>query len=326
MKVLALICLVVIGCANAISDEEVLQKWQSYQEEFGKSYRSPVEARKRLAIFKDNLEKIEAHNALYKEGKSTHTEGINQFTDWSKEEFMQYVNRGLINKPVIVGDVFNKTDSNNLRSVDWRSAGIVTPVKNQGGCGSCWSFSATGAIEGQLGRSGYLISLSEQNLIDCSAPYGNMGCNGGLMTAAFSYVRDNGIVSEQDYPYRETQGYCQVNPSRIVTRISSYMNVASGSDASLQAALSSVGPVSVAIDATETLQRYSGGILNDYSCNSQALNHGVLAVGYGNANGQNYYIVKNSWGASWGEGGYFRLAMSTSNPCGIASMASYPVL
>ncbi|XP_045477243.1 procathepsin L-like [Harmonia axyridis] len=327
MKVLALICLVVIGCVNAISDEEVLQKWESYQVEFGKSYRSPVEARKRLAIFKENLEEIEVHNALFEQGKSTYTKGINQFTDWTKEEFMQYVNKGVLNKPVIVGEIYNASKSfSNVGSVDWRSAGVVTPVKNQGQCGSCWSFSATGAIEGQLGRNGYLTSLSEQNLIDCSTSYGNYGCNGGLMTAAFSYVIQNGIQSEQDYPYIAMGAYCQADSSRIVTKLSSYMNVASGSDAALQQAITEIGPVSVAIDATNALQSYSGGVFNDYSCNSQSLNHGVLAVGYGTENGETYYIVKNSWGANWGEAGYFRLGMNTYNPCGIASMASFPVL
>ncbi|XP_045478088.1 procathepsin L-like [Harmonia axyridis] len=327
MKVLALICIVVIGCVNAISDEEVLQKWENYQVEFGKSYRSPIEARKRLAVFKDNLEKIEAHNALYEQGKSTHTEGINQFTDWTQEEFMQYVNKGLLNKPVIVGDIFNASKSfSNVGAVDWRTAGVVTPVKNQGQCGSCWSFSATGAIEGQLGRKGKLISLSEQNLIDCSAVYGNNGCNGGLMTAAFDFVRENGIESEQNYPYRAIDEYCQANPSRTVTKLSSYVNIPSGSVSSLKQAIANKGPIAVAIDATLTLQRYSSGILNDNSCSSRSLNHGVLAVGYGSSNGQSYFIVKNSWGSTWGEAGYFRLSMSRNNPCGIATMASYPVL
>ncbi|XP_044758894.1 uncharacterized protein LOC123316744 [Coccinella septempunctata] len=326
MKVFALICIVVIGCVAAISDEEVLDKWQNYQVKYGKSYRSPVESRKRLAIFKENLEKIEKHNALYDQGKTMHTEGINQFTDWTKEEFLQYVNKGLINKPVIVGEVFNKSENfANVGSIDWRSAGVVTEVKNQGGCGSCWSFSATGAIEGQLGRNGYLISLSEQNLIDCSSGYGNLGCNGGMMTAAFGYVRDNGIVSEQDYPYEESVGLCRPDPSRIITRISTYYTIPYGDEQSLQQALATVGPISVAIDATETLQSYGGGILRDNTCSSQALNHGVLLVGSGVENGIEYYIVKNSWGPNWGEGGYFRL-QKINNQCGIASMASYPVL
>ncbi|XP_045477247.1 procathepsin L-like isoform X1 [Harmonia axyridis] len=328
MRVLVLICVVVIGCVNAITDEEVRQEWENYQVQFGKSYRSPIEARKRLEVFKDNLEKIEAHNALYVQGKSTHTEGINQFTDWTEEEFMQYVNKGLLNKPVIVGDIFNESESfSNVGAVDWRTtSGIVTDVKNQGQCGSCWSFSATGAIEGQLGRRGQLIPLSEQNLIDCSASYGNKGCNGGLMTAAFNYVRDHGIQSEQNYPYRAIDEFCQADPSRIVARISSFVNLSSGSDSTLRQAIGSVGPISVAIDATANLQRYRGGIFYDTSCSSYSLNHGVLAVGYGSDNGQSYFIVKNSWGFSWGEGGYFRLSTSRNNPCGISSMASYPVL
>ncbi|XP_045477249.1 procathepsin L-like isoform X3 [Harmonia axyridis] len=327
MKVSALICVVVIGFVNAISDEEVQQEWKNYQVQYGKSYRSPIEARKRLAAFKVNLEKIEAHNALYEQGKATHTEGINQFTDWTEEEFMQYVNKGLLNRPVVVGDIFNASESfSNVGAIDWRSAGVVTPVKNQGQCGSCWSFSATGAIEGQLGRRRKLTSLSEQNLVDCSTAYGNKGCNGGLMTSAFNYVRDHGIESEQNYPYRARNERCQANPSKIVTRVSRFVNIAYGNVVDLQLAIARVGPISVAIDATANLQRYRSGIFNDNSCSSQSLNHGVLAVGYGNANGQSYYIIKNSWGSTWGEAGYFRLSMKRSNPCGIATMASYPVL
>lgn len=183
----------------------------------------------------------------------------------------------------------------------------------------------TGAIEGQMGRrTGVVVSLSEQNLIDCSSNYGNNGCNGGNMALAFSYVRDYGIVSENDYPYTESQGICRQDPSRIVTRVSGSVSIPYSDELSLQNALSSIGPISVAIDATAELQGYSGGILRDYSCNNQALNHGVLAVGYGSENGQDYYIVKNSWGAAWGEAGYFRL--EKDNRCGIANMASYPVM
>lgn len=327
MKVLALIYVVFIGCVNAISDEEVQQKWENYQVVFRKSYKSPSEARKRLAVFKDNLEKIEAHNALYEQGKSTHTEGINQFTDWTEEEFLQYVNKGLIKKPVLDGDIFNASKSFSYPdSVDWRTIQIVTPVKDQGNCSSGWSFSATGAIEAQLGKKRVTISLSEQNLIDCSASYGNKGCNGGLMTAAFKFIRDNGIEREETYPYRAMDQNCKANRSRVIVTIFGYVNIPSGSVSSLQQAIASVGPISVAIHATSALQRYSSGILNDYNCSCKSLNHGVLAIGYGSDNGQSYFIVKNSWGFSWGEAGYFRLSMSRNNPCGIATMASFPLL
>lgn len=153
-----------------------------------------------------------------------------------------------------------------------------------------------------------------------------MGCGGGLMTAAFDYIEQNGIMSEADYPYEEYDGSCRADASKIVTKISNYVNVAAGSESALQEAVATQGPVSVAIDATYELQLYDSGILNDLTCSRASMNHGVLLVGYGSENGNDYYIVKNSWGASWGEKGYFRLSRYRSNECGIANMATYPVL
>ncbi|XP_045477246.1 procathepsin L-like [Harmonia axyridis] len=328
MKVLvAFFFLAAVVFANAVQDDEVLRKWSEFQATYGKSYRSPVEARKRLAIFRNNLNQIEQHNALFEEGKTTYTKGINQFADWTKDEFLQYVNKGLKNKPTVVGLPFNRTKGFVVpESIDWRTNNVVTGVKDQGQCGSCWAFSSTGSIEGQLGLKGNLVSLSEQNLMDCSWDQGNMGCNGGLMTSAFDYVMQNGIESESDYPYQEYDGDCNADPSKVVTKMSNYVNIDSGSEPALQEAVAQIGPISVAIDASFELQLYDSGILDDGSCSSESLNHGVLLVGMGIENGKEYYIVKNSWGASWGEKGYFRLVRNKNNRCGIATMATYPVL
>lgn len=146
------------------------------------------------------------------------------------------------------------------------------------------------------------------------------------MTAAFDYVQENGIERESDYPYLEYDSTCRADPSKVVTRASGYVNIQSGSEAALQEAVATKGPISVAIDATFELQMYNSGILNDLSCSSVSLNHGVLLVGYGTENGKEYYIVKNSWGASWGENGFFRLTRNRNNQCGISSMACVPVL
>lgn len=178
-----------------------------------------------------------------------------------------------------------------------------------------------------MGIRGNLVSLSEQNLIDCSFDEGNQGCSGGVMTRAFQYMITDGIMSEEKYPYEGRDDVtCKSSGSNVVTRLSTYVTIQSGSESDLLEAVASQGPISVAIDATSELQLYTSGVLNDSTCSSVSLNHGVLLVGYGSDNGQDYYIVKNSWGAAWGEEGFFRLTRNWTNQCGIASMASYPVL
>jgi len=208
--------------------------------------------------------------------------------------------------------------------MDWRKKGAVTPVKDQGQCGSCWAFSTTGSTEGahQI-ATGKLVGLSEQQLVDCSSAQGNQGCNGGLMDQAFQYIISNpGIASEEAYPYTAQDGTCNT-AAKSVTMITGYTDVTSGDEGALMKAVN-VGPVSVAIEADQScFQFYSGGVLNDPTCGTQ-LDHGVLAVGYGTLSGQDYWIVKNSWGTSWGvESGYVFIAKGIDE-CGIATENSYP--
>ncbi|XP_044758258.1 procathepsin L-like [Coccinella septempunctata] len=251
-------------------------------------------------------------------------EGINQFTDWTSEEFLLYLSRGWRNEPKIWGEIYQKTNGSEAPLyIDWRNKSAVTGVKDQGMCGSSWSFSATGAIEGQLGLKGNLFSLSEQNLIDCSP---DSGCRGGSPNIAFDYVRMNGIESEVSYPYIGADGSCAAESSSVVTKISKIVKISPNDEDALQDAIASVGPISVAIDATENLQRYKAGILDDNSCRNDTQNHAVLVVGYGRENNTDYYIIKNSWGDDWGEQGYFRLTRNRNNMCGISSTASFPVL
>lgn len=211
-------------------------------------------------------------------------------------------------------------------AVDWRSKGAVTPVKNQGHCGSCWAFSSTGAIEGQhFLATGKLVSLSEQNLVDCDKD--NDGCRGGLMDAAFDYVKNNkGIDTEESYPYEMNDGQCRFNASSVGATVSGFVRIAKDNEDQLKEAVSTKGPISVAIHGMQSFQDYHKGVYYDKECNSSGLNHAVLVVGYGSEDGHDYWLVKNSWGVTFGEEGYIKMARNKENHCGIASEAIYPLM
>lgn len=213
------------------------------------------------------------------------------------------------------------------KSVDWRSKGIVAPVKIQGDCGSCWAFSAIASVESRVAQqTGSLVELSEQNLVDCSQKYGNNGCEGGQPNWAFQYIIDNGGVdTESAYPYQHKDKPCRFDRSEVGAKISSYANVTSGDELALQDAVSE-GVVSAGIEALITFYFYSGGVYDDQGdCHKPALlNHGVNLVGYGTEKGTDYWIVRNSLGHYWGEKGYIRVARN-KNVCGIADVTSYPI-
>jgi C1A family cysteine protease len=310
--------------APSVPQKENLGSFLEFNKRFGKSHGSQSELEYRYSIYLDNKKYIEEKNRQ----NLSFTLGENNFADLTFEEFAsKYLSHNIIRNKVF--------QNNNLKRVflnggkDWRKEGKVSAVKNQGACGSCWAFSTIGSLESAYAiKDGQVQTFSEMELVDCSNSYGNNGCNGGLMSNAFDYIKENQVGLSSDYPYRPVQGHCHADKTKTRVSIADYKSISPVDVDGLVSALNNQ-PVSVAIEVRRDFQLYKGGIYtSDDSC-GEALNHGVVAVGYDSAeNGDGYFIVKNSWGESWGEQGYVRMAIgSGSGTCGIANDADvYPVL
>lgn len=330
MKWLLVLAVVVaaVSCKSIHVDHDLDVHWEKFKNVFNKRY-SAAEEPKRRQAFEANVAKISSHNRKFDMGLSTYTLGLNEYADLTIHEFKARMN-GFRGKVTRSAQLFKPNPKAAVPdTVDWRDKNIVTPIKNQEQCGSCWAFSTTGSVEGQWALAkNALVSLSEQNLVDCSGPEGNMGCGGGLMDYGFQYIIDNnGIDTEESYPYTAQDGDCQFNKANIGATISSYKDIPSGDEDALKQAVATIGPISVAIDASsEAFQLYSGGVYDDDRCSSTLLDHGVLAVGYGTDSGVDYWLVKNSWGETWGDTGYIKMSRNKNNQCGIATQSSYPVV
>ena len=316
--------------SNNDNDKDLWNQFTTFQNKFNKKYESIQELDERFNIFRTNFNQIISHNLNVTQN---FTMGINQFTDLTSEEFKRLYVDGFKGKVGSYGcKSFSSSVTSASDSLDWRTLGAVTSVKDQGQCGSCWTFSATGAIEGAWAISkSKLIDLSEQELIDCATgfSYGSHGCNGGEMEGAFKYLIEHGQCSLASYPYTsgvsKTGGTCQKCATTV--EISSCSDVKPNDQVSLKAAVLKQ-PVAIAIEAdTRYFQSYSSGVLTSSSCGT-TLDHGVLIVGYGTENEQKYWLVKNSWGITWGENGYVKIARSDSTNdagiCGIAMNPSFP--
>ena len=328
---------------SSVNKNEEWDLFLNFQERFNKKYGSLEDLKERFEIFVSNIRVIETHNS---DKTQNFTMNINHFTDLSEEEFKEKYIGGYVStkfdfeldvngyssygcKPFSSSNVEMNVDL--PESIDWRTKGAVTSVKDQGQCGSCWSFSSTGAAEGAWAIStGQLINLSEQQLVDCATgfKYGSHGCSGGQMDGGFKYLIENGHCLDSEYSYTsgktKTEGTCKSCNS--VAKFASCSDVKSSDEFSLKSAVAQQ-PVAVAIEAdTRYFQFYSGGVLDSVDCGT-SLDHGVLVVGYGEEDGKKFWLVKNSWSTNWGENGYVKIARSDSNNsngiCGIAMEPSF---
>ncbi|KAJ3648358.1 hypothetical protein Zmor_020168 [Zophobas morio] len=332
LNILFVLLVHIFASLAEVNQTTLTQKWTAFKQSYKMRSFHPKEENIRRTIFQKRLQKIEEHNERYKKGLETYEMVVNRFATFTDKELLAYTgglklsSKNLTSESYILANFSQVAKISLPSSVDWRELGKVTPVKDQGACGSCWAFSVIGAIEAHYSISYDLnVSLSEQQLLDCARECD--GCWGGYLDAAYDYIINSGGVSyDSDYPYQAIDHCCQyVDEFKPKVAIQNYSYLWPYEQV-LQYYVATHGPVSVAIDVEDDFVYYSGGVYYNEWCSDYWLNHAVVVVGYGTENGQDYWLVKNSWGSDWGLDGYIKMARNRDNNCGIASSALVPVL
>lgn len=313
-----------------------VKNFDDYLKQTGKTYPNAKERELREALFRAKKTIMELINQQAAVGLSTFKLDLNALADMTHTEIakmtgskISYTGEELISRHT--NYVTAKLNPNSLpNAFDWRQQGGVTPARFQGfDCGSCWSFATIGSLEGHVfRRTGQLVPLSEQNLVDCAEAYGSMGCEGGFQEYAFEYIRDNGVALAQQYPYIQMENpQCARNQTSNGVNIRDYVRIRPGDEEKMKEAIATLGPLACSMNAnTITFAQYKDGIYDDDECNKEEVNHSVVVVGYGSENGKDYWIIKNSYSENWGDNGFMKLARNRNNFCGIASECSYPLL
>lgn len=318
--------LLVLGTSAApLSNFVELSDWDVFKVTFKKTYATTAEEEARLELFRKKVQEFEEHNKLYAAGKVTWKKGVNKFADWTKEELDDFVQAIAMDEDSRINkEIFKPNPNMNGKipeSFDWREKGAVTPVKDQGECGSCYAFGTLASVETEYYRkTGKLLSLSEQNIMDCDLM--THGCDGGSPEMVFEYLRDNGVMLEEEYPYTAQKEDCLFNSSMSVLKIQGYGLVVNESD--IPEALVTRGSLVVSLVADmDVWFAYKEGVLPPANCNID-VNHGVAIVGYGTENGLAFYLIKNSWGEHWGEAGYVKVPRG-ENYCKVSQFVRYPI-
>lgn len=324
-----ILALITLAVSSALNEDSAYKKFQNFIKKYNKQYSSIEEFMARFSVFKRSLNRIKAHK--------TWKQGITKFSDMTVQEFRkQYLNLNVnalagvkytaasVTKGVIAPESFN-----------WLDKDVLGEVKNQGSCGSCYAFSTMGNLEGLYAiKTGNKIVLGEQLIVDCDTD--DAGCNGGLMELTFDWIKGNGGVElEEDYPYTGREGRCRSDPSKYVAdlKVTGYKKLGDPSktwspvdEGEIRDFLYETGPLAIALNA-DALMYYDSGIIDvdEYECDPEGMNHAVVLVGYGNEDGLDYWIVRNSWGKNWGEQGYFRIARGKGT-CGINQYITTAIL